>query len=47
MNKIENEVDGVLVYLNPANPLELEEAEDFVSLGFEKFATTDIFEKKL
>jgi len=36
MNKIEKEVDNVVVYLNPANPLELEEAEDFVSLGFEK-----------
>ncbi len=47
MNKIENEVENVIVYLNPANPLELEEAEDFVALGFKKVATTDIFEKKL
>ena len=47
MNKIEKKVDNVVVYLNPANPLELEEAEDFVSLGFEKVAATDIYEKKL
>ncbi|MCK4896201.1 MAG: hypothetical protein KAS47_05290 [Candidatus Heimdallarchaeota archaeon] len=47
MNKVEKEVDNVVVYLNPSNPLELEEAEDFVSLGFEKVAATDIYEKKL
>ncbi|MHA1516045.1 MAG: hypothetical protein ACTSPF_10965, partial [Candidatus Heimdallarchaeaceae archaeon] len=38
MNKVEKEVEKVVVYLNPSNPLELEEAEDFVSLGFEKVA---------
>ncbi len=47
MKIIEKEVDNIVVYLNPSNPLELEEAEDFVSVGFEKVAATDIFEKKL
>lgn len=32
----EKRVENVIVYLNPDNPVEAEEAEDFTAIGFEK-----------
>lgn len=36
-----------IVYLNPETPVEKEEAEDFMSVGFERTASYDILTKKL
>jgi len=43
----EKKVENVIVYLNPDNPVEAEEAEDFVTVGYEKAGSYEIFEKKL
>jgi hypothetical protein len=43
----EKKVENVIVYLNPENPIEVEEVEDFVSVGYEKVGSYDIFLKKL
>ncbi|MBY9002294.1 MAG: hypothetical protein KGD64_15345 [Candidatus Heimdallarchaeota archaeon] len=47
MKNLESDVENVMVFLNPSLPLELDEGEDFVSVGFEKTAAIDIYEKKL
>lgn len=48
LTKINEEgFEQVVVYLNPETPVEKEEAEDFMTAGFEKSASYDILTKKL